>query len=160
MKQTMMWAILALTAIVMMSLFDLHLFPVKPVVSIPAGVAGTELYVCPAVTGGAWDTASNMLGIFSDYIIIAFLCVVMILLFVWGWAMYQNLLNDKFDRKSFSNPWKYTKLAFWAAAVVIILTATPNHFRRVTVTGAPGEWVLCENVSPARAVHASAVQAH
>ncbi len=160
MKKTMMWAILALTAIVMMSEFNMHLFPVAKTVAVAPSAVGSELYVCP-VASSSWDSIAQMMGVFSNYIIVAFFFVLMILLFVWGWAMYQNLLNDKFDRKSFSNPWKYTKLAFWAGVIVLILMATPNHFRRVTVTGANGEWVLCENNSPnARAVRASAVQAH
>ncbi len=159
MKQTMMWAIMALTAIVMMSEFNLHLFPAAKTVSVSPSMAGTELYVCPAASS-TWDSIAQTMGTFSDYIIIGFFFAVMVILFVWGWAMYQNLLNDKFDRKSFSNPWKYTKLAFWSAVIVLLLLATPNHFRRVNITGATGEWVLCENNTPgARAVRATAVQA-
>lgn len=155
----MMWAILALTAIVMMAEFDLHLFPATKTVTVPDAFVGTELYICPAASS-TWDNVAEMMNMFSDYILVAFFFALMVLLFVWGWAMYQNLLNDKFDRKSFSNPWKYTKLAFWAGVIVLLLIATPNYFRRVNVTGAAGEWVLCENNSPdARAVRATAVQA-
>ncbi len=160
MKQTMIWAIMAVAAIIIMSSFNLHLFPAATPIPVPESAAGTALYVCP-VASSTWDNIARGMGMFSTQIIIGFIFVLMLILAVWGWAMYQNLLNDKFDRKSFSNPWSYTKMAFWAGVVVLILMMTPNHFRRVTISGASGEWVLCENNTPdARAVRASAVHAH
>ena len=81
-------------------------------------------------------------------------------MFGWGWQLYQNMLSDKFKRDSFKNIWGYTKLAFWAGVIVLLIVATPNSFRRVEITGAGNNWVLCDGNTPgARAVRADAVHA-
>ncbi len=156
MKQTMTFAILALVAIIIMSSFNINLSS-TPVVSVAADVAGTELYVCPAASM-TWDSIATAIHPFIRPIMIMFFFAVMMLLTVWGWAMYQNLLKDKFDRKSFATPWAFTKLTFWAGVIILLMVMTPNYFRSVTVTGDNRAWVLCENNSPgAVAVRADAV---
>lgn len=152
----MIFAIAALAAIVVASSFGLQLMPGKPVPLSPAA-QGDALYVC-RVGGTMWNTVSVSLRPFTHYIVILFFFAVMILLFNWGWAMYQNLVADKFKREAFSNPWKFTKFTFWAAVIVTIVMATPNHFKTVKLHGASGDWVLCERDTPgATAVRASAV---
>lgn len=156
MKQTMIFAIIILTAIVMAASFDLHIIPQEPL-QIPASLSGQALYVCPAASQ-TWDTIATMLRPFQRYITVGIFFVIMILCFNWGWALYQNLLSDKFKQDAFKTPWQFTKFTFWMIVAVVIISFTPNYFRRVTIDGASGEWVLCENTTPgARAVRADAV---
>ena len=157
MKPPMIFAIIALTTIVIVSSFGIQLLPVAPV-QVPASAIGHELYVCPAADL-TWDAIAIALRPTMRYLTLAFFFATMILLFNWGWAMYQNLLADKFDQKKFSNPWKFTKFVFWVAVVVAIVAATPNHFKTVHIRGAEGNWVLCERDTPgAAAVRANAVK--
>lgn len=149
-------AIIALSLIVMASLFGIQLSP-HAAVTVPASAAGSALYVCPADTG-SWSAFANAIVPFRRYVFIGFFCCAMILAFSWGWALYQNLLKDKFERGAYSNAWKATKLLFWVTIVFVILVATPNYFRTVHVRGTNAEYVLCENTTPgARAVRANAV---
>lgn len=157
MKQTMVFAILALVAIVIVSSFGLQFMPSAPV-EIPVSAVGHELYVCP-MASASWDAVSSGLRPFARYITIGFFFVVMILMFNWGWALYQNLLSDSFKRESFSKPWAFTKMTFWAGVIILLAVMTPNHFRSVHINGAAGEYVLCERDTPgARAVLADAVR--
>ena len=156
MKPTMLFAIVMLSAIVLMTAFNFTLTPVAT--ETAARVAGPEiLYVCPAESS-VWDTLANALGYFTRPIVIAFCFAVILLLFTWGWALYQNLLKDKFVRDAFKTPWAFTKMLFWAAVIVILMINTPNYFRAVTVNNQSG-YVLCDANSPnARAEHINAVQ--
>ena len=84
--------------------------------------------------------------------------MVLVLTFSWGWALYQNLLKDKFSADAYKNPWALTKAVFWMAVAFFILFQTPNYFRRVEVRGHGDNWVLCENTSAgARAVNPRAL---
>lgn len=156
MKPLMLLAITVLAAIVIVTSFDLQMAPVAAL-QIPDNLAGNVLYVCPPASSG-WDNAAQAIAPFTRYITIAFFFALIILMFMWGWALYQNLLKDEWKQDAYTNPWKFTKFLFWAAVVVIIVSMTPNHFRTVHIDGAPGQWVLCENNTPgARAVRADAV---
>ena len=146
MKPSFIFSIIALTAIVVAASFGVQLMP-HHAVQIPEHLAPDVLYVCPAADE-IWDQIAMIFQQFNHHITLLFFFVVMILLFNWGWAMYQNLLNDKFKRESFSNVWKFTKFTFWAGVIVLLLAATPNHFRTVHIQGASGNWVLCEADSP------------
>lgn len=157
MKPSMIFAIVMLTAIVLIVSFDLQLSPTVPL-TLPEGTdIGRVLYVCPAASS-TWDSvASGMRGLVHP-LTIGFFFAGMILLFVWGWALYQNLLKDKFDKSSFSNPWGFTKFLFWAIVIVTLAAATPNHFKTVHITGITGDYILCDNNTPgARAVMADMV---
>ncbi len=157
MKPTMLFAIVALVAIVMVSSFDLQLAP-NDALNIASDMVANVLYVCPAAST-FWDGFASALRPFSHYFIIALFFVIMLLMFSWGWALYQNLLTDSFKRDSFKKPWQMTKMLFWASVIITIFVMTPNYFRSVHINGAPGEWVLCESDTPgARAVSADAVQ--
>lgn len=156
MKPTMMFAVIMLTAIVLMTAFNINLGS-GDIVSISAENAPNALYVCPAAST-LWDRMATGFAIFKRPLTIGFYFSVMVLFFIWGWALYQNLLKDKFVRDAFKTPWAFTKLLFWAVVVVSLLLATPNHYRTVHLTGASGDWVLCDFNSPgAKAVRASAV---
>lgn len=156
MKPTMLFAIVLLTAIILMVSFDISLSPVKAV-SVPASVLPNTLYVCPA-SGGTWTTISQALGQMVRPLIIGFFFAVILLCFAWAWAMYQNLLKDKFVRDAFKTPWAATKMLFWAVVILSMLVMTPNYFRHVRLGGTDQNWVLCENNTPgARAVRADKV---
>ncbi|MDO5012637.1 MAG: hypothetical protein Q4E56_03955 [Pseudomonadota bacterium] len=156
MKPTMLFAIVMLTAIVLITSFDLQ-FGASTPIAVPESMAANVLYVCP-VASGTWDAVARALMPFTRSITIGFLFAAMILMFSWGWALYQNLLKDSFKRESFKNPWAFTKMWFWAGVIVLMAALTPNHFREVHLTGSTSSYVLCDNNTPgARAVRASAV---
>ena len=157
MKKPMMSAIIMLTIVILMATFDFSLDGTPPA-ALPDSVRGTTLFVCP-VASELWDGLAAGFSMYYRYIMIGFFFAAIVLMFMWGWALYQNLLQDKFKREDFAKPWGFTKLLFWAAVAIAIVIYTPNHFRRVTVDGRPGYWVLCENTStgnvpvPADSVH-------
>lgn len=129
-------------------------------VRLRAGInPGNVLYVCP-VNDSVWTSVAEAFSSVSRYIYIAFIFALIVLIFSWGWALYQNLLKDKFSADAYKNPWEFTKMLFWAAVLLTLITVTPNHFRtvHVRVNGHTTDWVLCENNSPgARAVNERAV---
>lgn len=158
MKPTMLFAIILMISIVLMTSFNLTLSPTESL-TVSAAMSPQALYVCPA-TDSFWTPLSDGLVQLRRPIIIGFIFVGILLVFIWGWALYQNLLKDKFSRDTYKKPWGFTKLAFWAIIIVSMLMSTPNHYRMVRIDGAPGDWVLCENNTPgAKVVRASAVHA-
>ena len=158
MKPVMLWAIIALAAIAIVASFGFQLGQTA-MPEMSEELASNILFVCPG-TDSTWESISFGIGPFMRYIVGGFFFAAVLLLFGWGWQLYQNLLNDKFKRESFKNIWGFTKVWFWALVIVMLIFYTPNRFRRVEITGAEGNWVLCEGNNPdARAVHASAVHA-
>ena len=157
MKQGLLWSVVALAAIVIVASFNMQLG--SPVVSnIPESMLGNVLYVCP-VADSTWDPIALGLRPFTHYIIAGFFFGLVLLIFGWGWQLYQNMLDDKFKRESFKTIWSFTKWGFWAALIITIILITPNHFRRVTVNGDSREWVLCDSTTPGNVpVRAEAVQ--
>ncbi|MBE6458034.1 MAG: hypothetical protein E7011_04500 [Alphaproteobacteria bacterium] len=156
MKPTMLYAVIMLVAIVLMTSFGITLSPTEPI-AVSAAAAPNTLYVCPAASS-VWDTLANGLGQFTRPIIIGFIFVLMLLVFSWCWALYQNLLKDKFMRDAFKTSWGLTKLYFWGIVIVLMLILTPNYFRSVRVDGMNAPQILCESNSPgARAVPAESV---
>lgn len=146
MKKAMMSAIIMLTIIILMVTFGFSLDG-RPPVLVPPELRGHALFVCPVPTDDVWAAVSEGFGQGSLYITIIFSFAMIVLAFMWGWALYQNLLKDEFKRDSFAKPWLFTKFTFWAAVVMALVIVTPNRFRSVTVDGRSGEWVLCENTS-------------
>jgi hypothetical protein len=157
-KPTMLFAIIMITAIILAASFGLHIQPIEPLYQLGADVSVNALYVCPAANS-VWDSTAAGLRPFLRYISMAFFFAAMLLVFSWGWALYQNLLKDKFEQKAFDNSWMMTKAIFWVAIVVMILIWTPNYYRSVRVAGADGTYVLCEENTPgALPVKAGAVK--
>ena len=158
MKKSMISTIVLLTIIILMASFDLSLDGSEPIRLSP-NIAGRALFVCPAASV-FWDPMAASFSFFSRYILMGFFFAAILLTFVWGWALYQNLLKDSFNKEAFSKPWGFTKLFFWAAIIMLFVLNTPNRYRRVEITGKTGEWVLCENTSagakvvPSDSVHA------
>lgn len=158
MKPTMLFAIVMLTAIVMIAGFGLQLDR-TPAIELSAANAANALFVCPAAS--MWDTVALSMRMMHRYMTMGFFLAAVLLLSVWGWNLYQNLLKDKFERGAFTKVWKLTKYLFWAAVILLLMAKTPNYFRRVRVDGDNRAWVLCESNSPgARAVRAGAVHSH
>lgn len=158
MKKTMLFAIMLLIAIILMVSFDVRI-PVAGVNDTVTTVSSPDLlYVCPAASN-FWDSLSKGFSQFRKPIVMGFFFGAMILLAVWLWALYQNLLKDKFNRDSFKNPWAFTKLLFWAVLVMYLIMMTPNYFRAVRLTMTGGDWVLCDSFSPdAKAVPVNSVE--
>lgn len=146
MKPTMMFAIVLMTTICLMTAFNINLSP-SEVVSATVQDAPNTLYVCPT-TSQLWDKLAAGFVLLKRPMVIGFFFSVIILFFLWGWALYQNLLKDKFVRDAFKTPWAFTKLLFWAVVIISLLLATPNYFRTVHLTGSTGSYVLCDNNSP------------
>lgn len=157
MKKQMMYAIMFLTIVILMASFDLSLDGADPI-QVPEDMLGNALFVCPAASS-FWDPLATHFTFFARYILMGFFFVAIILAFMWGWALYQNLLKDAFNKDAFSKPWGFTKLLFWAGIILLLVFNTPNRYRAVDVSDMPGEWVLCENTS-AGAVPVSADSVH
>lgn len=147
MKKTMLWVVMAVIAIMLMVAFDLSLSPTEPIV-LADNIAPNALFVCPVSTDSVWVDISNGLNQVRTWVVIGLLFAVFLLIAIWSWALYQNLLKDKFDRASFKGPWGYTKFLFWAIIVVVMLMKTPDSYRLVEISGARGNWVLCDNNTP------------
>lgn len=149
MKKQLLSAIMLLAIILLMVAFDLRLDDSAPI-AVREGMAGQLLYICPAASK-FWDPMALGFIPYSRYIAMIFFFGAIVVTFMWGWALYQNLLKDEFKKDSFTNPWGFTKILFWAAIAMTLVLYTPNRYRRVIVDGRPGEWVLCENTTPGAA---------
>ncbi len=156
MKPLMLFAIIALVSIVIVVSFDMQLAPNAAIMLSPDSAANA-LYICPK-TDAFWDGFAAAMLPFHKYLMIGFFFVVMLLMFSWGWALYQNLLSDSFKKESFQKPWQLTKFTFWVSVIALLFIMTPNYYRSVKVDGLTGEYVLCEGDTPgAAAVRADAV---
>ncbi|MCQ2562494.1 MAG: hypothetical protein MJ158_02685 [Alphaproteobacteria bacterium] len=158
-KPGLLMSIAILALIILAGYFNLHSGEVASV-HLRAGVnPDSILYVCP-VADSMWDSIASILSNLRKQIIMGITFAVIVLAFCWGWALYQNLLKDKFNKDAYKNSWGLTKFFFWVTIVFVLALHTPNYFRTVTIKnhGQNSQWVLCESFSPnARAVSAKAV---
>lgn len=143
MKPRMISAICLLTAIIIVSSFGLQLEPADVTTRIPDAVAANILYVCP-IDSSMWDPIAAGFTKFSRFFKIMLASCIIVLLFFWGWALYQNLLKDKFDGDKYKQAWGLTKYLLWGVAIIFILMMTPNYFRTVHVNGVDKDYILCE----------------
>lgn len=146
MKPGLIFAVAMLAIIILMASFGSP-FDSSVALNIPESMLGNVLYLCPAASNG-WDTAAKILSPMTPIISIVFFFLVIILLFSWGWALYQNLLKDKFEEKAFKNAWSFTKVVFWAGIICMLVIHTPNYFRTVGLKNHPENYVLCESNAP------------
>ena len=157
-KPGLLFAVSILALIVLATAFNMNLGGNEPV-QLQAGMnPDNVLYICPL--GKGWDSLAQMMSMGRKYIYMFFSFAGLILLFSWGWALYQNLVKDKFSADVYKNPWGLTKFIFWAAVICIILAMTPNYFRtvHVRVNGHDFVGTLCDSTSTnARAVNAKTV---
>lgn len=132
--------------IILASAFNMD-FGGNPPVKLPNGInPDSVLYVCPAADS-VWNQFSSVLHFLGKYAYLFFFFVFIVLGFSWGWALYQNLLKDKFSADAYKNPWDLTKVFFWMTIIFVVLYHGPNYFRSVTVRGHGSDWVLCESTS-------------
>ena len=157
-KPGLLFVVSMLAIIILAASFHMDFGGNAPI-HLPSGVnPDSVLYVCPIVKDGAWAQFASALHGVSRYVSFFFAFMVLVLMFSWGWALYQNLLKDKFSADVYKNPWGLTKVVFWMAVAVFILFKTPDYFRQVEVRGHGSNWVLCENSSEgARAVRPNAI---
>jgi len=158
-KPGLLFAVCVLAMIILAAAFHMD-FGGAAAVKLRAGVdPNNVLYVCPIQESG-WTTFADALKFGKRYVFMGFVFAFMVLLFSWTWALYQNLVKDKFNENAYKNPWGLTKIFFWAVVVYLILSMTPNYFRTVHVhsNGRVTDWTLCENNSEnARPVNPKAV---
>ncbi|MCL2538065.1 MAG: hypothetical protein FWE52_01125 [Alphaproteobacteria bacterium] len=161
MRPTVVLSVILVIAIIIAASFGVtpgEWIGIKPAVhNLPDSVAGIALFVCPA-SDVVFDEIARGLVMFRTALTMIFFFFFMVLLVTTGWAFYQNLISDKFDKKKYEFPFFLGKALFWATIIFTILLHTPNHFRAVGVRGAPGKFVLCESSTPgSRPVRADAI---
>ena len=158
-KPGLLFAVSMFALIILAVVFDLN-FGGNPPLQLRPGVNPDDvLYICP-VTEDSWSHFAEALSFGRKYITMFFVFALIILSFSWGWALYQNLLKDKFSADVYKNPWELTKMFFWACVIISVLAMTPNYFRTVSYTanGQTSKWILCENTSDgARAVNPKSI---
>jgi len=145
-------------AIIIAAMNDFQLMPTKPPMpQLSEAVAGKTLFVCPA-KDPAFDGLAKELTMFQRQISTFYMFLVMLWLAVFGWTLYQSLLKDKFEEKSYDVPIFFAEFLIFGFVLMSIMMRAPNYYRRVEVRGASGEYVLCESDSPgARPVKAAAL---
>lgn len=151
-KPGLLFSVIVFTIIVVAAAFHVNLGG-DSMVHLREGVnPDMVLYVCLA-ENSTWNQVAQGLRLVARYAPLFFSFAGVVLLFSWGWALYQNLLKDKFSDDVYKNPWELTKIVFWVMIVFSVIYMTPNHFRRVEIHGDDRAWVLCDNNSvDARAV--------
>lgn len=156
-KPGLLFSVLLFAFIVLAASFNMNLDN-RAAVKLRAGINPADvLYICPA-DNTTWLNISHSMHALSKYASIFFLFVGIVLFFSWGWALYQNLLKDKFVDDAYKTPWMLTKGFFWILIIFTLLVVTPNHYREVKVRGQDTPWVLCDSDSAgARAVGYNAV---
>lgn len=158
-KPGLLLAVSLLAIIVLAVSFNMNLGGDAPV-KLNAGVnPDNVLYVCEITKDSTWNQVSQSLHMLGKYATFFFSFVGIVLCFSWGWALYQNLLKDKFSEDVYKKPWTLTKAVFWIIVCFTVLFVTPNHFRRVEIRGHGDNWVFCDNTSDgARPVNFRAVE--
>jgi hypothetical protein len=162
MKPALLFSVLAVIAIVVLTSFSTgpgEWMGIAPQVHrLRADIdIGTVLYVCPAADM-VWDDISKSLQLFRSQILMFFFGLLLFLFAAFGWAMYRDLIGDKFSQ----NHWKFTvsfaTTLFWGTIIVAILMYSPNYFKTVGVRGSDQRFILCESSTPgSRPVRESAV---
>lgn len=154
-KKGLLFSVCAFALILLEAIFKVKLRGGDESVKAMAKNAADYLFVCP-VSNHTWDAVAKSLSRLQQYISMFVVFVIIVLLFSWGWALYQNLLKDKFVADAYKRPWEITKMLFWATIVLVMAVMTPNHFRpKITgrSNGHETKWVLCEQTS----AHARAI---
>jgi len=145
-KPGLLFSVIVFTIIIVAAAFHVNMGG-DSMVHLREGVnPDMVLYVCPA-EDSLWIQVSQGLRLLARYAPLFFSFAAIVLLFSWGWALYQNLLKDKFSDDVYKNPWDLTKVIFWIMIAFTVIYMTPNHYRRVDVRGDDRAWVLCESDS-------------
>ena len=159
-RPILVFSVFAAITIAVMAMSGVSLTPTAPIHNLPDSVRAEALFVCPT-TDATFDELANTLSQFRRQLQMIFMFCLMLLFAVAGWAFYQNLIKDKFDKKSYDLTSALAITLFWGTLVVTILMHSPNSFRTVGVRGHEGKFVLCESNTPgARPVRATAIIFH
>lgn len=158
-KPGLVFAVCLFAIIILAVSFNMNLGGDAPV-KLNSGINPENvLYVCEIKTDSIWHQISQSLHLLGKYATFFFSFAGIVLFFSWGWALYQNLLKDKFNADAYKNSWEITKVIFWIIVIFTVLFVTPNHFRNVEVRGHGDNWVLCDKASTgARPVNFRAVE--
>lgn len=157
-KPGLLFAVSLLAIIVLAVSFNMNLDGNTPTKLANGVNPDNVLYVCEIAKDFVWHQISQSLHLLGKSAMLFFAFAGIVLCFNWGWALYQNLLKDKFSDDAYKNPWGLTKVVFWLVIAFTILYITPNHFRRVEIRGHGDNWVLCDKTSDgARPVNFRAV---
>jgi hypothetical protein len=153
-----LWLLMGI-GITVASLNGLQLTHTAPIV-LSDSVASQALFVCPYADSSFDGIAA---GTLASHRLLSIIYMSLLLLWVGNllWILYNSLLKDKFERKSWDLPIFLAKILIFSFMIGTVLMHSPNHFRRVSITGAGDKWVLCEKDTPgARAVQSAALSAH
>lgn len=138
-----------LIAVIIAAVFGVSVYPTGTLHTYLADdVVPRALFVCP------WDAPqlvqiSEFMTAHYKQFSMGILALALFTLFAMGWNLYQNMLKDEFDKKS----WEFFMKFMIPMLIVILiiwqlLTWTPNFFREVHVSGANGRFILCEQSTP------------
>lgn len=156
-KPGLLLAVSLFAIIILAASFNMNLGGNSPVALREGVNPDNVLYVCDAANE-TWNNISKSMHMLEKYASLFFSFAGIVLFFSWGWALYQNLLKDKFNEDAYKNSWELTKAVFWIIIAFTIIFATPNHYRNVNIRGHGDGYVLCENTSDgARPVNYRAV---
>ena len=154
-KKGLLFSVCVFALIMLEAIFKVKLQGGGESVKAMAKNAAEYLFVCP-MSNNTWDAVAKSFSRLQQYISMFVVFIVIVLLFSWGWALYQNLLKDKFVVDAYKRPWEITKICFWMTVIFVMVVLTPNYFRpKITgrSNGHETKWVLCEQTSAgARAV--------
>jgi uncharacterized protein with PQ loop repeat len=139
------WALLGI-AVIIMATNDFQLEPGK-VVEVIDSAAPTTLFVCP-IPDADYDSIAAHLIQFRQPLGIVFAFFLMLWIAILSWAIYQAMLNDKVDKKSFEAPVFLGKFLLFLFILGVVFMRGPNNLRQVKVQGFAEPMVLCENDSP------------
>ena len=97
MKKGLLYAAVALAAIVIVAGFNMQLGS-APEINVPESLAGSTLYVCPAASS-TWNSIAISLRPFTRYIVGAFFFVVVFVVQTNQYQMDFLLFHQKIDQK-------------------------------------------------------------
>ena len=159
MKPIVLFSVLAAIAVGIAASFGVGMGTGTPdiLLQLPESVRGSALFVCPAADSTFDELSRNLLHFGTEITMVFFFCL-MLLIASFGWAIYQNLAKDKFEKKRYDFPIAFGQTLLWMTIVVAVLMYSPNSFRAVGVRGVPEKFILCESNTPgARPVRADMI---
>jgi TRAP-type C4-dicarboxylate transport system permease small subunit len=162
-KPLLLFVMIAFVAAIVVVASGIHVMPLNSVHVLPPNVAeGSVLYVCPTdgVLNVFFSDLAKELRQFQNVLFMVFWFFFLVTLLILGWALYNNLLKDKFEEKDYKFGWFMTKWLIWITLIVSVFVNSPNAYRLVKVGKSDTPYVLCESNNPrSLMVRASSVSA-
>jgi hypothetical protein len=157
MKPSFMLSLVIIIGVICATMFGMSVFSPLPNQQLSESAAAVALWVCP-YKNQLFDSIAAGLNPFRTQISMVFFFCFMLLIAIYMWNLYQNLVKDKFEDKPYESIWFFTKFLFWAMILTPLLLNTPNRYRDVRIRGTTGDWILCDASLPdARPVRSDAV---